>query len=66
MYAIEFQTELNNGIIKVPNEFLKKLHNKVRVIVLDDEIDNEKKFEFNAIKIKTKDFKFNRDEANAR
>ena len=66
MYAIEFQTELNNGIIKVPNEFLTKLHNKVRVIVLDDEIDNEKKFEFNAIKIKTKDFKFNRDEANAR
>jgi len=26
--------------------------------------DNEKKMEFNAIRIKTKDFKFNRDEAN--
>ncbi len=39
MYAIEFKTKINNGIIKIPKEYRKRLKakEKVKVIVLSEE-----------------------------
>jgi hypothetical protein len=37
MYAIEFLATVRNGMIEVPEEYRKHLHNPVRVIVLSDE-----------------------------
>ncbi len=37
MYAIEFQTTIKNGIIEIPRAYLRKLTNRVRVIVLVEE-----------------------------
>lgn len=34
MYAIEFQTKINNGSIEIPLEFRDKLAGEARVIVL--------------------------------
>ncbi|MGQ9903601.1 MAG: hypothetical protein ACUVRU_04495 [Anaerolineae bacterium] len=37
MYAIEFQTTIKNGVIKIPRAFLRNLTNRARVIVLVEE-----------------------------
>ncbi len=37
MFAIEFQTKINNGSIELPQEFIGKLVGEVRVIVLKHE-----------------------------
>ena len=37
MYAIEFKTKIKNGIIKIPNEYIDKLKENVKVIVLKNE-----------------------------
>ena len=37
MYAIEFKTKIKDGIIKVPNEYIDKLKENVKVIVLKDD-----------------------------
>lgn len=70
MEAIEFIAQAEAGTIKIPKKYLKNLEGKVRVIIL---IENElkkdheqKKPKFSALKIKTKDLKFNRNEANER
>lgn len=34
MQAIEFETTIENGIIKIPRQYLKNLSNRVRVILL--------------------------------
>jgi hypothetical protein len=68
MEAIEFTAKAKDGVIKIPKEFQASLNEEVRVIIL---IDSQKKAksikrELKAIKIKTKGFKFDRDEANRR
>ncbi len=66
MKAIEFRARPDKGIIKIPEEFRNKLDQEVRVILLLEE--TEEKYSgrprFTAAKIKTKDFKFNREEAS--
>lgn len=37
MYAVEFQTKVQDGLIAVPAEHLEKLKGKVRVILLAEE-----------------------------
>ncbi len=67
MEAIEFITKIHNGIIKIPKEYRESLRDRIRVIIMPDNKKtgiSEKKF--NALKLKTKDFKFDRDMANER
>lgn len=71
MQAIEFIAHAKNGVIKVPKEHLDKLHASLRVIILLDQIDNKKtkpskKTLSKRIQLDTKNFKFDRNEANKR
>ena len=68
MKAIEFKARANEGIIEIPEEFKNKLNQEVRVIILLEEKVKKysDKHHFTATKIRTKDFKFNREEANER
>jgi hypothetical protein len=71
MKAIEFTTKAKNGVIEIPKEYLEQLQDQFRVIILQEvpEVGKKavhKKRTLSAAKIKTKGFKFNRDEANAR
>lgn len=34
MFAVEFQATIKNGVIEIPREYLRKLTNRVRVILL--------------------------------
>ncbi len=36
MYAIEFNTKINNGKIEIPQKYLNELKKNVRVIILND------------------------------
>ncbi|MBS4024030.1 MAG: hypothetical protein KGZ79_16695 [Dethiobacter sp.] len=67
MFTFEFDAKVRNGIIKIPDEFKKKIGSRVKVIIVSKE-ENEKKAvsSFNSIKLKTKEFKFDRDAANER
>ncbi|MFN8486078.1 MAG: hypothetical protein U0350_00720 [Caldilineaceae bacterium] len=39
MYAIEFQTTVKNGVIKIPRKYEKRFPNRVKVILLADETE---------------------------
>lgn len=68
MQQIEFETVLQNGMISIPVEHLKNLPEKSKVMVKIESLSDESVFKrrFRAVSIRTKGFKFNRDEANAR
>jgi len=73
MQAIEFKTILQNGTVTLPPEYASQWEGKtIRVLVLDDSEPVEESVQpnqtlpFQAISLKTKGFKFNREEANAR
>jgi hypothetical protein len=68
MQAIEFITKAKDGVIKIPQEYLDDIHGELRVIVLvrSHAVSTEKKKKLTALKLKTKDMKFDRDEANER
>jgi hypothetical protein len=68
MQAIEFVTKEENGLIKIPKQYLENLHKEFRVIILIDEPMAKKTVikKFTAAKIKTKNIKLSRDEANER
>ena len=68
--AFEFQTALNDGIIRIPAEYQNKLTGKVKVIIMQErpiskKIDSEKS-SFPYFAVDTTGFLFNRDEANER
>ncbi|GHU58794.1 hypothetical protein FACS189444_3050 [Spirochaetia bacterium] len=73
MQAYEFSTAVeDNGIIRIPEEYLKDISSTVKVIIFTK---NErtlvrepqpKRKTFKAMKIHTKGFKFNREEVNER
>jgi uncharacterized protein YpiB (UPF0302 family) len=65
MQAYEFSTAVeDNGIIHIPEEYLKDISSTVKVIIFtNDEEHHPKKKTFTAMKIHTKGFKFNREEA---
>ena len=71
MKAIEFVAQAKNGVIEIPKEYQEQLKEQFRVIILQEvstpeKKKIEKKHTLSAAKIKTKGFKFDRDEANAR
>jgi len=71
MEAIEFISVIEGGKINIPNKYSDILNQKVRVIILLEPQQPPKKKvakkdRFTALKIKTKGFKFDRDEANKR
>ncbi len=73
MKVINFKTTLKNGIVTIPAEYSSEWEGKQsRVILLDNAEDSEQTVEqlkapdFRAISLKTKEFKFNREEANDR
>ena len=69
MYAVEFESNISNGIIHIPDEY-KNFHNNVYAkcfLVIDEtKQKTEIKRKMGAISIDTKAYKFNRDEANER
>ena len=70
MMAYEFQAAVSDGVINIPVEYRNKISKKVKVILLSEEpveqSKTKKKFNFNAMKLDTKGFVFDREEANER
>lgn len=71
MEAIEFIAKAKKGSIKIPKQYQEQLNAQFRVIILQEASAPEKKASrkkrtLSAPKIKTKGFKFSREEANAR
>jgi len=67
MHAIEFETQAHNGIVEIPQQYLDWRNKTVKVILLAiDEEQSIKPIQFNAVKLKTKGYHFNRDQANER
>jgi len=71
MQAIEFVEKLNEGIIKLPPQFQDWNNRQVRVILLAEKIvptawPEKDRYTFDAVSLKTKGFRFNREEANER
>ncbi|GMO58196.1 MAG: hypothetical protein Ta2G_18280 [Termitinemataceae bacterium] len=68
MQTYEFSTAVeNHGIIHIPEEYLKDISSTVKVIIFTkDEESQPKRKTFKAMKMHTKGFKFNREEANER
>jgi hypothetical protein len=68
MKVIEFRAKAYKGVIEIPEEFRNELDREVRVILLFEEAEKEYsgKPRFTAVKIKTKGFNFNREDANER
>jgi len=66
MEAIEFVTQTKRGkSIEIPEEYKKDVTGEIRVIILitkKKKLEKKTKREFKALKIKTKGFKFNRQE----
>lgn len=71
MEAIEFIAKAEKGSIKIPKKYQEQLNSQFRVIILQEAVTSEKKvtkkkYTLSDPKIKTKGFKFSRDEANER
>ncbi len=64
-YAVQFDADIQNRTIIIPEKEAAKLPKKVKVILLaDSESCSSKGFTFDAIELNTKGFHFNREEAN--
>jgi hypothetical protein len=70
MQAYEFSTAIHDGIIRIPEQYRNKLTSPVRVILLScgaaPQAATGSSTKFSAMKLKTKGFSFNREEANER
>ena len=75
MQAYEFYTKVENGIIKIPDEYKNRITSDVKVIILDKKPWKFNRDEANARRksdlllpptMSTKGWKFNREEANER
>jgi len=69
MNAIEFQSTVNDGIIRMPERYRRKRFTNARVIVLTNSsrVTRKKEVHFTDFDLKMPaDYKFNREEANAR
>jgi hypothetical protein len=70
MYTIEFIARAENGVIRLPKEYEDVLTDEMRVIILTKnpviKKDLPSKISFKAVKINTKNFRFNREDANER
>ena len=67
MQAFEFHTTAQNGFIKIPDEYIRRIPASVKVIVLAGEKKRiGKRSLFPDFKIDTTGFVFDREEANER
>ena len=69
MNAIEFQSEVSNGIIRMPERYKHKNYASARVIVLTSASQTARKKEVHFTDFgltMPADYKFDREEANAR
>lgn len=68
MENIAFEAVARNGAIAIPEQYRPFFPETVRVLVHVEplHLDDRRKTLFNAVKISTKGFKFDRDEANER
>ncbi|GBR73555.1 hypothetical protein NO1_0910 [Candidatus Termititenax aidoneus] len=67
MQAYEFSSTVDDGVIHIPEQYKDKLSSFVKVIVFSNSMaDRAVKKNFSALKLQTKGFKFNREEANER
>jgi hypothetical protein len=68
MLAYEFNTVIGKGgVIHIPKQYLEKVTSPVKVILLsNEELSQNMGTHFSAMKLKTKDFKFDREAANER
>jgi hypothetical protein len=69
MQIARFETSINNDTIPIPIKYKSIIPQKTRIIVKIESMNRRSAFtqnKFEAVKIKTKGFKFNRDEANER
>jgi hypothetical protein len=69
MEAYEFNTIVQNGLIRIPKQLSDKNISWVKVILLSDEGNHAValgRTKFSAMRLKTKGFTFNREEAHER
>jgi hypothetical protein len=71
MQAYEFNTVIHEGIIRIPEQYQNKLLSRspVKVILLSNIAESNAgsgNKKFSAMKLQTKGFTFNREEANER
>ena len=67
MQAFEFSTTAQNGLIKIPEEYVLRLPANIKVIILADEKPKSPKRKlFPDFGIDTTGFTFDREEANKR
>jgi hypothetical protein len=69
MKAYEFNAVVNGGIIQIPKQFSNENLSWVKVILLADSEGKKtapRKNKFTAMRLKTKDFIFNREEIHER
>jgi hypothetical protein len=66
MKAYEFNSIVENeGVIRIPKQYLVKISSPVKIILLANENTLHKKNKhFSAMKLRTKGFKFDRELAN--
>ena len=66
MQTYEFHTTTENGLIRIPDEFRDKVGTNIKVTIVNEELFN---INWNTLfppLIDTKNWKFNREEANER
>jgi len=68
MQAVEFKSKPHDNVVDLPPNLRDWNNRPVRVILLADEESSHAAISnvFKAISLKTRDFRFDRDEANAR
>ena len=66
MQAFEFKTMVQDGVIRIPNKYLKKIPQKIKVIVLAETFEKDNTYPFPYFAVDTTGYIFDRDEANER
>ena len=69
MYAYEFQADICDSLIAIPEQYRHKIRGNAKIIVMmeaEEPVAPRKELVFDALRIPTKGFKFNREEANER
>lgn len=68
MHAIEFEAQTHDGVVQIPPQFQDWQNKTVHVILLETEenLTLIKKPQFTAAALKTRNYRFDREQANER
>ena len=71
MHAVEFESQVEGGMIRIPERYKSAIGSRVKVIVLTDEHSAAKRGrfgpeDFTELRLSTRGWKFDREEANER